>query len=195
MDSQEKNDCTAHKSTCWKKKQKKSARLDKQKNCAIRIKRKFHLSLGLLFHQHTRTLLPKKMSVNPLPTPPVPRAVPDNQARWTSSAFDGVSVKNMYTNPLTRRVILYGSGEAAYDTNLQCKTGVANIDNVCECPGSSNSTPFNVEADMLSRLYVPQEQPSMIPPINHSLKCLMAERRPLHPSAPYEAYLGKCSNW
>jgi hypothetical protein len=110
----------------------------------------------------------------------------------TSSAYDGISVKNTYTNPVTKRVIVYGQQESSYDNLLTCKSGVSNIDNTCVCPGSMNSPPFNDGQHMLSRLFTP-EQPSMVPPPTNAARCLMAERRPLHPSAPYEPYLGMCN--
>ena len=110
----------------------------------------------------------------------------------SSSAFDGISVKHMYQNPNANRVILYGQNEAAYDNLLVCKTGVSNIDNTCLCPGSSNSTPFNADANILNRLFVP-EQPDMVAAPTNAARCLMAQRRPLHPNAPYEPYLGACS--
>lgn len=111
---------------------------------------------------------------------------------WTSSAYDGVSVKNVYTNPISKRVILYGQREASYDNLLECKSGVSNIDNLCVCPGSQNSTPFNTSQNILSKLFVP-EQPAMVPPPTHASRCLMAERRPIHASAPYEPFLGSCN--
>lgn len=110
----------------------------------------------------------------------------------SSSAFDGISVKHMYQNPNANRVILYGQNEAAYDNLLVCKTGVSNIDNTCLCPGSSNSTPFNADANLLNRLFVP-EQPDMVAAPTNAARCLMAQRRPLHPNAPYEPYLGSCA--
>lgn len=114
-----------------------------------------------------------------------------NRSNLSSSAFDGVSVKHMYSNPKTNRVILYGQNEAAYDPLLVCKSGVSNIDNVCLCPGSSNTTPFNTETNMFAKLFVP-EQPGMVATPTNDARCLMAQRRPLHPSAPYEPYLGSC---
>jgi hypothetical protein len=110
----------------------------------------------------------------------------------SSSAYDGISVKHMYRNPKANRVILYGQNEAAYDNLLVCKSGVSNIDNTCLCPGSSNSTPFNTEANMFPRLFVP-EQPGMMAAPTSTARCLMAQRRPLHPNAPYESYLGSCT--
>ncbi len=109
----------------------------------------------------------------------------------SSSAYDGVSVKHLYRNPASNRVILYGQNEAAYDTLLVCKTGVSNIDNLCLCPGSSNSTPFNSESDKLGGLFVP-EQPGMVAAPTTAARCLMAERRPQRLSQPYEPYLGAC---
>ena len=109
----------------------------------------------------------------------------------SSSAFDGVSVKHMYRNPKANRVILYGQNESAYDNLMVCKTGVSNIDNTCLCPGSANSTPFNPDANILNRLFVP-EQPGMIAAPTNAARCLMAQRRPLHPNAEYEPYLGSC---
>jgi len=110
----------------------------------------------------------------------------------SSSAFDGISVKHIYHNPKANRVILYGQNEAAYDNLLVCQTGVSNIDNLCLCPGSMNTTPFNRESNMLGKLFVP-EQPGMMAAPTNAARCLMAERRPLHPSQPYEPYLGSCT--
>lgn len=139
----------------------------------------------------------RSIPVQPAPAQPVPKPAPvpssggpANQG-WVMSAFDGVSVKNTYTNAASNRVILYGQGEGMYDNLLVCKSGVSNIDNMCVCPGSSNSTPFNNESSALARLFVP-EQPGMIPPPTHASRCLMAERRPLNLSAPYEPFLGDC---
>jgi hypothetical protein len=112
-------------------------------------------------------------------------------AGFTSSSYDGVSVKHMYTNPKTKRVVLYNQNEAAYDNLLSCQTGVSNIDNVCMCPGSSNSVPFNGEQNILGRLFTP-EQPNMFPDPTQAMRCLIAERRPLNPNSPYEPYLGSC---
>jgi hypothetical protein len=109
----------------------------------------------------------------------------------SASVYDGISVKHMYKNPVANRVILYGQNEAAYDNVLTCQSGVSNIDNTCLCAGSANSTPFNNEVQMLSRLFTP-EQPGMIAAPTHAARCLMAERRPQHPSASYEPYLGSC---
>jgi hypothetical protein len=110
----------------------------------------------------------------------------------TLGAFDGISVKNVYNNPITKRAILYNSNEGAYDNMLKCRTGVANIDNTCLCPGSANSTPFYLSSEKigLDRFFSPEHP---IPPPTHAARCLMAERRPLHPNAPYEPYLGACS--
>jgi len=113
---------------------------------------------------------------------------------YNSSAFDGISVKNMYFNPQSQRVILYdGTVEGAYDQALDCKTGVANIDNICSCPGSANSSPFVKTPDMLPKLFVP-EQPSLFPPTNFTAKCLMAMRQPINVNAGYSSYLGPCNN-
>ena len=110
---------------------------------------------------------------------------------WNTSAYDGISVKNMYTNPKTQRVILYGQNEGSYDNLLTCQTGVSNIDNTCMCPGSTNSTPFYVEPNNLAKLFTP-EQPSMMTPLTEASKILIAERSPLQLSAPYAPYLGMC---
>ena len=118
-------------------------------------------------------------------------AKPYSSQSSSASVYDGISVKHLYRNPKANRVILYGQNEAAYDTVLTCQTGISNIDNTCLCPGSANSTPFNNESQMLNRLFTP-EQPGMIAAPTSSARCLMAERRPQHPSAPYEPYLGSC---
>lgn len=116
---------------------------------------------------------------------------PPGSAGWISSAYDGVSVKNTYANPITNRVILYSDREGVYDSMLMCKSGVSNIDNSCMCPGSSNSTPFNFENPLMSRLFVP-EQPGMSVEPTHAARCLMAARKPWQLSQPFEPYLGSC---
>lgn len=116
-----------------------------------------------------------------------------SQKGWTSSAYDGVSIKNVYTNPITKRVVLFSENAGPYDNLLSCKTGVSNIDNTCQCPGSSNSQPFlSEQQQILGRLFLP-EQPNMVPTPTNAVRCLMAERSPLHLSQPYEPFLGSCN--
>ena len=109
-----------------------------------------------------------------------------------SSAYDGVSVKHIYMNPKSNRVVLYNQNEGVYDNLLSCKSGVSNIDNTCVCPGSLNSSPFNGERTAMQRLFVP-ENGSTFPDPSPGMRCVMAERRPVHLSQPYEPYLGSCN--
>ena len=44
-----------------------------------------------------------------------------SQKGWTSSAYDGVSIKNVYTNPITKRVVLFSENAGPYDNLLSCK--------------------------------------------------------------------------
>lgn len=108
---------------------------------------------------------------------------------YTSSAYDGISLKHLYVNPKNQRVVLYLQNEGMYDSLLSCKTGVANADNVCVCQSSNNSTPYNVEPNQLGKLFTPEQQ--FAGPTN-SQRCLIAERSMWAPYAPYSSYLGNC---
>lgn len=110
----------------------------------------------------------------------------------THSAFDGISVKHVYNNPHTHRNILFSQDENIFNSTLVCASGVSNVDNACLCPGSPNSAPFNPErVNTMRGLFVP-ENPATFSEPTPAARCLMAERRPIHPHAPYEPYLGSC---
>lgn len=108
-----------------------------------------------------------------------------------SSAYDGVSIKHLYVNPKNQRVVLYAQNEGMYDSLLTCKSGVANADNSCVCQGSNNSMPYNIEPNMLGKLFTP-EQPGMFPQPTQSMKCLIAERSQWSPYSEYRPFLGTC---
>jgi hypothetical protein len=120
---------------------------------------------------------------------------PMKEKGWTSSCFDGISIKQTYTNPITKRVILFSEQMGGpYDNLLSCQSGVSNIDNTCVCNGSANSTPFLAnQQNILGRLFVP-EQPHMMPVPTNAVRCLIAERSPIHLAQPYEPFLGSCEN-
>lgn len=107
------------------------------------------------------------------------------------SAFDGVSVKNVYSNVDTHREILFSQQETYFNSRLLCGAGVSNIDNACVCQGSPNSTPFNAERDAMRQLFVP-DRPQDFPQPTPGARCLMRDRAPYGKRHPYEPVLGSC---
>jgi hypothetical protein len=109
------------------------------------------------------------------------------------SAYDGMSVKNVYTNDAAHRQVLYSQDETLYNSHLVCANGVANPDNACLCNGSPNSAPFNAERhNLMKELFVP-ENPNTFPYPGNAARCVMAERSPYGKRYPYQPMLGSCA--
>lgn len=51
-------------------------------------------------------------------------------------------VSNVNVNLSTGRDVYFSQNEGLSIPDVQCRSGVANIDNVCVCPTSLNSSPF-----------------------------------------------------
>lgn len=114
-----------------------------------------------------------------------------NKSSSVRSAFDGTSVKNVYSNADTQRQILFSQQETYFNPLLVCSSGVSNIDNACMCQGSPNSSPFNGEKNMMMELFVP-ERPGDFPQPTPAARCLMMERAPYGKRYNYEPTLGSC---
>lgn len=107
------------------------------------------------------------------------------------SAFDGMSVKNVYSSNDSHRQILFSQQETYFNPHLVCKKGVANADNVCVCQGSVNSAPFNMQRGAMRELFVPERAVDFSYP-NPAIQCLMKDRAPYGKRYMYEPALGTC---
>ncbi len=72
-------------------------------------------------------------------------------------AFDGQQAEHRYgaVPPLlpstpNQWTVNLGLEQGEYDSQLRCRSGAANIDNVCVCPGSLNSAPWESDAPVLT---------------------------------------------
>lgn len=113
---------------------------------------------------------------------------PTSQIR---SAFDGMSVKNVYSSNDSHRQILFSQQETFFNPHLVCKKGTSNIDNICVCQGSVNSAPFNMQMGHMRELFVPERSVDFPYP-NPSIQCLMDARGPYAKKYMYEPALGTC---
>ena len=111
---------------------------------------------------------------------------------YTKSAFDGMSVKNIYSNVDSHREILFAQQETYFNPALTCASGVSNIDNACLCQGSPNTSPFNQEPAGLMRQFFVPDRPTDFPQPTPSQRCIMNERAPYGKREPYEPTLGSC---
>ena len=71
---------------------------------------------------------------------------------------DRSGVSNLNVDLNSGQDVLYSQQQGTSLPNMRCETGVANIDNVCVCPASSNSSPFvpypsTYRADYMNTLF------------------------------------------
>lgn len=122
-----------------------------------------------------------------------PQALPPAGTRLTQdpriySSFDGGRVNFAHVSRNIHRTTRFPSDRSSahlglYNASLACNSGSANVDNVCLCPNSLDSMPFNLQppattAYLTKHLFSPFES---VPELTPSARKLIAERSPLPP--------------
>jgi hypothetical protein len=109
-----------------------------------------------------------------------PQALNSNE-RNTYGSFCGKEVANTTVDAKVARLNQFPITNGIVMPNMYCKNGAMNVDNTCSCPGSVNSTPWQVSPlqPVVNKMLFEPFVEGGVPPLSPAAKKLILQRQPL----------------